>query len=370
MIFTTPQYSREKVNAAAKDLIAFSLDVSPTSWSKYHAYSAALPIINNWRSSHSYPLNTFAVTLRAYARKVDNAPLIAQRIKRLSSIEAKLKRFPRMKLSQMQDIGGCRSVVSTVQGVRALVNLYGASNIKHEPASYDDYIENPPPSGYRGVHLVYRYVSDKKKKTYNGLKIEIQLRSQYQHAWATAVETVGTFVHQALKSSAGEPEWLRFFSLMGTAIANRERTARVPDTPANRAELVAELKHYADKLNVATRMQAFGMALRTLTSEQSELELAHYYLLVLDPSANQLMVSGFDSNQLEVASQRYLEAEKEIAENPGRDAVLVSVDSLNALQRAYPNYFADTRMFVQLLNQALSGQERKAVVSPPPAKLG
>jgi hypothetical protein len=38
---------------------------------------------------------------------------------------------------------------------------------------------------------------------YNDLKIEMQLRSQYQHAWATAVETVGTFIGQALKSSIG-----------------------------------------------------------------------------------------------------------------------------------------------------------------------
>ena len=44
------------------------------------------------------------------------------------------------------------------------------------------------PSGYRGVHLIYRYNSDRKTE-YNTLLIEMQLRSQLQHAWATAVET-------------------------------------------------------------------------------------------------------------------------------------------------------------------------------------
>jgi ppGpp synthetase/RelA/SpoT-type nucleotidyltranferase len=70
----------------------------------------ALTIINNWRSVHSFPLNTFQKTLRDKARKVDSQVLVAQRIKRLSSIELKLRRFaPQMQLSQMQDIGGCRA---------------------------------------------------------------------------------------------------------------------------------------------------------------------------------------------------------------------------------------------------------------------
>jgi hypothetical protein len=42
---------------------------------------------------------------------------------------------------------------------------------------------------------------------------------------------------------------------------------------------------------------------------------------------------------------------------PGLDVVLVSVDSLSSLERAYPNYFADTRVFVELMSQALAGRE-------------
>jgi hypothetical protein len=38
--------------------------------------------------------------------------------------------------------------------------------------------------------------------------------------------------------------------------------------------------------------------------------------------------------------------------------VLVSVESINALQRAYPNYFADTGVFVQLMTQALEGRSK------------
>ena len=153
------------------------------------------------------PLIQIQNGLRHKGRAVDPNCIVAQRIKRLASITSKLKRFKTMTLSQMQDLGGCRAIVSSVARVDKLANAYVRSDIRHQLHTRDDYLRGPKPSGYRGVHLIYQYNSDR-TKTYNGLKIEMQLRSQLQHAWATAVETVGTFVRQALKSSQGEQEWL------------------------------------------------------------------------------------------------------------------------------------------------------------------
>jgi Region found in RelA / SpoT proteins len=265
-----------------------------------------------------------------------------------------------MKLTQMQDIGGCRAVVTSVDALNDLVARYDQSRIKHKRATCDDYIAKPRRSGYRGVHLVYRYRSDNDSKMiYNDLKIELQLRSQFQHAWATAVETVGTFIGQALKSSIGQGQWLRFFQLMGTAIAIRERTPAVPETPGSAAPLIEELLYYVNLLNVGPTLSTFANALRTLTQPSAEQEKAYYYLLRLDANSSQLTVSGFRKNQSEEASEAYLNVEKSVKTTPGLDAVLVSVDSIAALERAYPNYFADTRIFAELMNQALSGQERE-----------
>lgn len=80
------------------------------------------------------------------------------------------------------------------------------AEVKHELEAVDDYIADPRSSGYRGTHLIYRYFSDR-VETYNGLRVEVQLRSHLQHAWATAVETVGTFLKQALKASQGHEQW-------------------------------------------------------------------------------------------------------------------------------------------------------------------
>jgi putative GTP pyrophosphokinase len=98
---------------------------------------------------------------------------------------------------------------------------------KHRLIRHDDYVTAPKPSGYRSVHLRLRLptVSSDRSSTYNGLNIEVQIRSRLQHAWATAVVTVCTFTQQALKSSQGEGEWLRFFQLMSSEVAHVEAVA-------------------------------------------------------------------------------------------------------------------------------------------------
>jgi hypothetical protein len=349
MAWTRLAYPRNEVNAAAKALVDYD-NTQEFDIEIWQRYVDALPIINNWRSSHSFPLNTFRVGLNRAADRIDSGSLTAQRIKRLSSISLKLQRFPQMKLSQMQDIGGCRAVLRAVDKVRALEQAYKNSQVKHKIDHIDDYILKPKPSGYRGIHIIWRYYSDR-QDFYNGLKIEMQLRSTLQHSWATAVETVGTFLQQALKSSLGEEAWLRFFALMGTVGAIKEDTAPVPGTPTDKVQLLAEVAQYANRLDVVNRLAAFQSALRV--AENPGLEKAAYFLLEIDPKNERVAVTGFKFGEFERAAARYLEVEKEITSTRNKDAVLVSVQSVAALKRAYPNYFADTEAFVQLVKETL-----------------
>ena len=103
MTWLTPQYSRSQVDAAGGRLI----DERVTVEEFFHE----LDILNNWRGAHSFPLNTFQVSLRQRAQRVYESAVVAQRLKRVPSIIAKMRRFESMKLSRMQDIGGCRAVV-------------------------------------------------------------------------------------------------------------------------------------------------------------------------------------------------------------------------------------------------------------------
>lgn len=338
MPWAVPQYSKSRINQAGVTLSRENVLLPGFE---------SLAIINNWRASHNFPLNTFQIGLRRRSKHVASKVIVAQRIKRLSSIRAKLVRFPTMTLSQMQDIGGCRAILPSVTDVEQLVKHYQRSEMKHQLIQVDDYISQPKKSGYRGVHLIYRYFSDR-KETYNGLKIEIQIRSSLQHAWATAVETVGTFIQQALKSSQGEKEWLRFFQLMGSAIAIREKKPLVPGTPTLHGEIKKELIDLSKKLDVENHLRAFGAAVQTITTQGKGND--HYYLLQLDPISKTVNIQGYTQGELPLASDDYLAAETQLGD--GADAVLVSVDSVAALRRAYPNYFLDTHLFIEALNRA------------------
>jgi hypothetical protein len=139
----------------------------------------------------------------------------------------------------------------------------------------------------------------------------------------------------------------------------------VPGTGGDIFDLYEELAFHAEDLSVAQTLERFS----SLVSYLPQIPYGatgrgrYYYLLRLNAVTGALTVQPFTKSQSTQASQAYLDAEKEVKTIPGLDAVLVSVDSLSALERAYPNYFADTRIFVELLSQALSGIE-KQIIAP------
>lgn len=344
MAWTEPQFTRQEVDRAGR-VFAGREAGDP---------EAALRVIGNWRTSHAFPLNTFQMGMRTRSRTLDPTALVAQRVKRLSSIRDKLERYPTMELSQMQDIGGCRAVVKDVETVMRVRDLCLRSRSRHRLHKQNDYVAEPKASGYRSIHLVYRYASDR-KDTYNGLLIEVQIRSQLQHAWATAVETVGTFLQQSLKASRGSDDWLRFFLLMGSAMAIREGCPPAPGTPSGPDEVRAELQLHAKSLDVASKLSAYQATIHLLAVP--EVRDAKYFLLELRPGEGQSRVHAFRERQLTQASDRYLEIERTLT-GPGDEAVLVSVDSIDALRRAYPNYFLDTRVFLDALSTAITERRR------------
>jgi ppGpp synthetase/RelA/SpoT-type nucleotidyltranferase len=346
MAWVVPKYSNAVIDRAG----AFM--TKPKSWMEPVDFDHALEIVENHRASHSFPLLVFRVGLTHRSKKIDSEAIVAQRLKRLPSVDYKLLRFPTMRLSHMQDIGGCRAVVRSVRMVRRLVASFKNSEIKHKLLRIVDYIKQPRDSGYRGVHLVYSYYSDR-KPTYNGLKIEVQIRTRLQHAWATAVETIDAFTDQALKGGKGEQQWQRFFAVMGTYIAKQEKCPMVPGTPTTKMGLRAQIMYLARTLEVDAHLQAYR---ETLLRSEQDVKDARYYLLELDAKAWTAKLTGFKT--VEEGLTRYADAEKRNIDKPGQDAVLVSADNLEELKRVFPNYLADTHVFLGTLREAVSGPNR------------
>lgn len=319
----------------------------------------ALAVVSDWRALHGLPLDALEASLRNHvaplAKRTGEQAFVAQRLKRLPSIEAKLRRSPTMRLSRMQDIGGCRAVLPSVADLLAASVDVECSFGPHDLLRRYDYLEQPRPSGYRGAHFVYAYrPDDSAHAAHAGLRVEVQLRSRLQHAWATAVETVGAFSGQALKSSEGSGRWLRFFALMGTVLAEQEGLPPVPATPTSASVLRKELTQAATELDAPARLDAYSRMLGILEGHvrNGRARYFHIYLEILPDSAR-LRWNEYAPEERAEAIRAYEEVESAIARFPGAETVLVAVDSVDALRRAYPNYFADTRMFAAELKKAI-----------------
>ena len=340
MSFTVPNFTRGQINRAGAILI----DANSTPEAKANA----LATINHWRACHAYPINTFQSTLRGRVNRVSANAIVATRLKRLPSISKKLEINQGMQLARMQDVGGLRAVVETVAQVRKLHEIYCDGSLAHELVDTDDYIATPKESGYRSLHLIYKY-NNPGAAMYDGLSLELQLRTKLQHAWATAVETIGSFLNQALKSSEGPAEWLDYFKIVSSAFALMEKCP-VAQNHANwtAQEIFISAVEMGRRLDVKRKLDAFAVAANAISSSKAS---GNYHLIVLDATQRTVSVLSFSKKRLDEANEAYAEAERKASEHLDMQTVLVATSSVEALRRAFPNYFLDTKQFLHVLNR-------------------
>lgn len=336
-----PKYTKSEINKAGK-IIA---DSSSTPKER----EEALIILNNWRAAHAYPLQVICSNLR---QKNPNA-IVVQRLKRLESITGKIQRFPEMQLYKMQDLGGCRVIVDTIEQVYNAIKKYKSSRIRHILKREYDYIANPKKSGYRSYHMVYQFHSDS-KDTYNkNMFIEIQFRTKLQHMWATAVEMMGIYTKSNLKSSQGDQDILRFFTLVSSLFAIEEKMPICPNTSDFADELISEIKSLDKKNNIISTLSGLNVSIKHASKIYNQKDKNLYYILLLNYEEMTVNVKPFKSSNLETATKLYERIEQESDLN----VVLVSASSFETLRLAYPNYFADISYFVKKLRTVIKNYD-------------
>lgn len=137
---------------------------------------------------------------------------------------------------------------------------------------------------------------------------------------------------------------------MSSELARREGEPLVPGTPEHLSESREELLHLVAHYDPVQRLETYSDALNCIDNSESS---DHFFILNLKPKENRLFVSAFRKNQSQQASDAYLEIEKSIRPETEEEAVLVSVDSISSLKRAYPNYFLDTKAFASEVTRAV-----------------
>lgn len=302
-------------------------------------------VIENWRASHSYILNTFQATLRRHSK--NTRVTIAQRLKRRPTIEDKLRRQPGMNLARMHDIAGCRLIFDSESELREFRSKIHRSRFKHKLKNELDaynYILHPKRSGYRGIHDVYSYKSfDGSAVLWDGLLIELQYRTKFQHAWSTAVEIAGSLTGNEAKFDRGDPRHIRYFLLASCLIERHfeERRELLPDVRT--FEIIQEFFELDRELGITQILKGLQISTATFRAERN-------LILIRDVATGKLQIVRQRSKS--EALEKYSDLEKSLPE--GNDVVLVSGDSNEAIRSAFRNYFQDTQEFCNLIDTIVS----------------
>lgn len=153
-----------------------------------------LSYLQLYRTSFREPLKVANEELNRIMKIIDKYGVITYRVKRIESIFSKLLRFQTMNLARMQDIAGARCILTNEKKVIAFVEEIKKSKIL-TIKDVDDYISNPKETGYKSIHLTC-LCEDK--------YIEIQVRDDTQHSWATLVEITDVIYKTKIKENSDD----------------------------------------------------------------------------------------------------------------------------------------------------------------------
>ncbi|MCR8690590.1 MULTISPECIES: RelA/SpoT domain-containing protein [Campylobacter] len=291
-----------------------------------------LDAISTFRSNH---IQLMKMLVKTISKKLPKPLFIARRLKRLSSIQSKLQRFEGMCLDRMQDIGGVRAVFKNnnevEQFVKSIKDVYLGKRSVLEIVKENDYITRPKADGYRSYHIVFKY--NGKIDEVNGYHIELQLRDLLQHYWATAVEILALRSSTNIKAGYGDEHFKRFFWLCAELFAGAK-------------EHKYEIRELDKKHNILFLLKGLNVVADKLEKAGNEESL---YLMVLDAKDGILKLTAFSKGEQLLAQAMYQSMET----NDSMQSVLVSIDSIKKLKKAYPNYFLDAKNFIKEVTERL-----------------
>lgn len=366
------KYTKNQIKKAGRNLLQ-NADVDNS-----------MEILSYWRTKHSCSLEKAFELLKEYVAKVSSSndqsysPLLAKRLKRTESIVKKLIRYENMQLTGMNDIGGCRAVLSSPKKAYKLSRMLikdGHFKLRR------DYIEEPQESGYRSIHLI----GDFKDEDGEFKKVELQIRTKAQHAWATALEIVDLYTKQSIKTRAGDAEWTEFFAVISKLFTVLERNPYLfsSELKSIAREFAKEMIVQKDenleyalyrthqlckRLKIIESFDAYSASISVTSEHIKEMSINGYVLIVIHRVEEKLEVSSsiYRSIDFKEANKRFLVLEKEAIENKSMVVALVSTTSLGGIKEAYPNYFADSKKFIEFLAMLTNVYE---MLNPPLSRM-
>ena len=245
--------------------------------------------LSDFRAEHSKIIKSFVWSLRSIInnKKIKlsnrNRIIISQRLKRLPSIIGKLKRFPELRLSRMQDLAGARIILPNIKDTEEVANYLKNKVYKQKDKNNflfvreKNYILEPKEDGYRSIHQIFKY-QGKKESQLEGYQIELQIRTRLQHQWATSVEIIDSIKQQSLKTGGGDAYYREFFKLSSKLMEYIEFKKDMNEI----SDKIKRLSDLDKEFNILKTLSS----LRVVTKELEGIKSKEYLILILDYKGN------------------------------------------------------------------------------------
>lgn len=331
------RYSRHKLDKAGQALIGTDPFLR----------KEALTIIQEWREDFFHVLQELnSQLLKFFGSHGVVFSISSMRIKRMTSIEAKLRNnvSKGTKLGGLQDIGGIRFVFDTIgqlDKVSKLLDDFVPEDF--ERIRSHNYVEAPKESGYRSIHYVYKYHDE--DPLYDGLSIELQVRTKMQHSWAMAVETASLISQTSLKADIDDgSEWRGFFKLVSALFAKEEGKPVYKDYDDYDDERFCTEYFQYERYRLTDQLRA----LRVTVSHDFDKVKDGYCVLTIDFVNKIVHALTFPRQEENKAVSLFSQIEHTI--NKDEAALMVGIEDMREIREAYPSYFLDTKSFLQFLS--------------------
>jgi putative GTP pyrophosphokinase len=303
------------------------------------ATEADLHVIEEWRAAHRGVLNTFQTVLHKRAR--DKEITVAQRHKRKRTVFDKLIRQPKMSLSRMDDVAGCRLIFKNIRELYEFRESFHKARFRHKrrnhPDKYD-YIQRPKATGYRGIHDVYEYdVNSEVGKRLTGLYVEIQYRTQVQHAWGTANEVIGFITESEPKFQRGDERITYAMALASEILARAHESMKGCFPEFGDRELVEKFLSVDREIGLLESLRSLNASGKADTKNKNT--------ILIFKDGEPLEMKAYRDATDALHELFHLENQ-----HPEWDVVLVRAESSDEVRIAFKNYFSDARDFIKLID--------------------
>ena len=294
-------------------------------------------LVDEYRKDFLVPLTEVTLKLQEWLSTLGIEYYIAQRLKRKPQIIKKLNRLS-VRLTQLQDIGGCRIIVERNDIIDTLVEYIHERLVRSRYfiiIKITDYRnQGREITGYRALHMIIER---------NGHILEVQIRSRLQHYWAESVERASVIYGYQLKGMEGNVLVLSYFKSLSDVFLKIELGQTPHFEEANEIDLMRikaeNIIRASDNQGVYQSKINEDFIKAMITREARERSRFHNWLIIFNWNNGSFVHWQLIKSNPSTLIRRYSEYEKQFSADDGFEVVVIGSSDVSSIPHTHRHYF-------------------------------